>query len=209
MSTTRAERSLGLIDGVYGVAVTLVAIDVPKTMLPYLRSGDWFSIEPVAFFVVYVCQFLIMYDMWMIHKNISMESEEKFSKVSELISMILMGIVILSPGIIEDAFETMKANSDNLQSTDMNYTKLFIYSYIFVTYGLLVLLEISVKKKILIKPFLLNGLISRFILFLSSFVLGLFTIHIGWVMPVPIVIILMAILKMFLSHPEYDMQESR
>jgi hypothetical protein len=205
MSTTRAERSLGLIDGVYGVAVTLVAIDVPKTMLPYFRSGDWFSIEPAAFFAIYVFQFLIMYDVWMIHKNISMKSEEKFSKTSELISMILMGVIILSPGIIEDAFETLKANSDNIQANDMNYTKLFVYFYISLIYGLLVILEISVKKKISIKPFLFNGLISRFILFFSAFCLGLFTVNIGWVMPVPFVIILMIILKMFLSHPEYEM----
>jgi uncharacterized membrane protein len=198
MSTTRAERSLGLIDGVYAVAVTLVAIDVPKTVFPYLRSGDWFSIEPIAFLLVYVCQFLIMYDVWMIHKNISMKNEEKFSKISELISMILLGIVILSPGIIEDTFEIMKENSDNLQSTDMNYSKIFIYFYLVLIYALLVLLEISIKKKILIKPFLFNGLIARVILFLSFFVLGLFTFHVGWVMPVPIVIILMVILKMFL-----------
>jgi hypothetical protein len=146
-----------------------------------------------------------MYDVWMIHKNISMKSEEKFSKTSELISMILMGVIILSPGIIEDAFETLKANSDNIQANDMNYTKLFVYFYISLIYGLLVILEISVKKKISIKPFLFNGLISRFILFFSAFCLGLFTVNIGWVMPVPFVIILMIILKMFLSHPEYEM----
>jgi uncharacterized membrane protein len=160
MGINRAERSLGLIDGVYAVSVTLMAIDLPKIILPFLRSGNLFSIEPMAYVAVYVFQFLIIYDMWMIHKNISMTENKAFSKKTEFISMVVMGLV-------------SKGN----------------------------------KKTTL--SFIMNGVLFRFLFFLAVFVTSLVTFDFGWVLPVPVTVLVMVILKTLLSHPEYEMNDNK
>jgi hypothetical protein len=208
MSINRAERSLGLIDGVYGVAVTLVAIDVPKILMPYIRSGDFLTMEPVFYLASYVFQFLLMYDMWMIHKNISMRNEHAFSKKSEFISMAIMGLVILSPGLVGDAFSIFE-NSDDLQSPELNIMKICFYFYVVSIYGLLILMDLSKGNKIQIRPFLFNGLLFRFVIFFIALCVSLVSNLYGWVLPVPAVVLLMMLSNTFLSHPEYETEDSR
>jgi uncharacterized membrane protein len=208
MGINRAERSLGLIDGVYAVSVTLMAIDLPKIILPFLRSGNLFSIEPMAYVAVYVFQFLIIYDMWMIHKNISMTENKAFSKKTEFISMVVMGLVILSPGIIGDSFEIFERNLD-FQSTELNLTKLFLYFYFMIIYGLLILMDVSKGNKKTTLSFIMNGVLFRFLFFLAVFVTSLVTFDFGWVLPVPVTVLVMVILKTLLSHPEYEMNDNK
>ena len=104
MQNYRGERAIGLIDGVYGVAVTLVALDLPARVIPTVLSGEFLTLKGVSFSVVFICQFIIMYDMWSIHKNISMQKNKEFTKGTEFISMTVLGLVVLSPGICSEMY---------------------------------------------------------------------------------------------------------
>jgi uncharacterized membrane protein len=188
MQNYRGERAVGLIDGVYGVAVTLVALDLPARIIPTVLSGEFLTLKGVSFGVVFICQFIIMYDMWSIHKNISMKKNKEFTKVTEIISMIVLGLVVLSPGICSEMYSLFE-KSEDLQSPDINYLKIISYGYLMSLYGLLSLMN-SELKEIRINGFsFLRSVLYRFVLFLGLFLVSLITIQYGWVAPIPIIVL--------------------
>ena len=199
----RAERSLGLIDGVYGVSVTLVAIDIPRSVLPFFIAGNWLSIEPITHLAVYIFQFLLMYDMWMLHKNISMKDEESFSRKTELMSMLVLGLVVFSPGIVSESHKIFIENLD-LQSDDLNKLKIILYFYISIIYLVIFFMDNSKNKIKGIKQLFFNNIFKRCLLFFIFFIISVISNNFGWVLPVPIGILCMMLLNAFLSHPEYE-----
>ena len=66
----------GLIDGVYAIAMTLIAIDLPQLMATILNLPrtmiDNRSITMLVIyeFVAYIATFLVLYDLWSIHRCI-------------------------------------------------------------------------------------------------------------------------------------------
>lgn len=188
MRNYRGERAVGLIDGVYGVAVTLVALDLPAHVIPTILAGEFLTVKGMSFCVIFICQFIIMYDMWSIHKNISMQKDKPLTKGVEFISMMVLGLVVLSPGICSEMYSFFN-KSDDFQSPDLNYIKIISYGYLMTLYGLLFLMN-SELKEIRFNDFsFLRSVLFRFVLFLVLFLVSLITIQYGWVAPIPIIIL--------------------
>ena len=199
MQNYRGERAVGLIDGVYGVAVTLVALNLPAHVIPTILSGEFLTLKGMSFSVVFICQFIIMYDMWSIHKNISMQKNKEFTKGIEFISMMVLGLVVLSPGICSEMYSLFQ-KSENLQSPDLNYLKIISYGYLMSLYGLLCLMN-SELKEIRINDFsFLRSVFFRFVLFLVLFLVSLITIQYGWVAPIPIIVLFLFITGTLLAN---------
>ena len=188
MRNYRGERAVGLIDGVYGVAVTLVALDLPAHVIPAMLAGEFLTVKGMSFCVIFICQFIIMYDMWSIHKNISMQKNKEFTKGTEVISMIVLGLVVLSPGICSEMYSFFE-KSEDIQSPDLNYLKIISYGYLMSLYGLLFLMNSELKEIRINKFSFLRSVFYRFVLFLGLFLVSLITIQYGWVAPIPIIVL--------------------
>jgi len=188
MQNYRGERAVGLIDGVYGVAVTLVALDLPSRVVPTILAGEFLTIKGTAFSVVFICQFIIMYDMWSIHKNISMQKNKEFTKRVEFISMMVLGLVVLSPGLCSEMYSLLEKSGD-FQSPDLNYLKIISYGYLMSLYGLLFLMRPELKEIKINNFSFLRSVFYRFLLFLVLFLASLITINYGWVAPIPAIVL--------------------
>jgi len=70
-------------------------------------------------------------------------------------------------------------------------------------------MDLSKGNKIQIRPFLFNGLLFRFVIFFIALCVSLVSKLYGWVLPVPAVVLLMMLSNTFLSHPEYETEDSR
>jgi hypothetical protein len=121
--------------------------------------------------------------------------------------MVVMGLFILSPGLVGDMFDVFKKDLD-LQSQELNLSKLCIYFYVFSIYGFLFWMDVSKGNKRLLSSFSINGLLSRSLFFLFLFLISLVSFNFGWVLPVPLAIMVMVLTKTFLSHPEYERDDS-
>jgi len=188
MQNYRGERAVGLIDGVYGVAVTLVALDLPSRVVPTILAGEFLTIKGTAFIVVFICQFIIMYDMWSIHKNISMQKNKELTKRVEFISMMVLGLVVLSPGLCSEMYSLLEKSGD-FQSPDLNYLKIISYGYLMSLYGLLFLMRPELKEIKINNFSFLRSVFYRFLLFLVLFLASLITINYGWVAPIPAIVL--------------------
>ena len=86
---------IGLVDGIYAIAMTLIAIDLPQllaTLLALPKNGESYQLitRLVAYeFIAYIATFLVLYELWSVHRCIL-----KIGGLKCQIQNVLNGIVL-------------------------------------------------------------------------------------------------------------------
>lgn len=76
LSSENNEAWMGLIDGVYAVAMTMIAIELPGLVLSLIQvPNEARELAPLTAiityeFITYIATFLILYELWSFHKSI-------------------------------------------------------------------------------------------------------------------------------------------
>ena len=96
---------MGLIDGIYAIAMTLIALELPelasqlikaiKSQVELITISGLLAYELIA----YTATFLILYELWTFHKSILKISGIKHSS-QNLINGLIMALTCLGAGNI-------------------------------------------------------------------------------------------------------------
>ena len=76
LQSVDGEAWIGVLDAVYAVSMTLIAVELPElarhvASFPKNLMGDFMTIKIMLYlFVSYLCTFLLFYDVWTVHKAI-------------------------------------------------------------------------------------------------------------------------------------------
>lgn len=102
IGNTRPEQWLGLVDGLYAIAMTLLALDAPSTFFKYLKlfvdkSNSSFMLRGIYSITAYVLVFLVIYELWCYHRSTLNSLRGEFHRRQNLISGLLMAMVCLIP----------------------------------------------------------------------------------------------------------------
>jgi len=100
---TKSEHWFGLIDAVYAIAMTVLALTLPdfvgNCIELYHKSLSisylWFGLYQAAF---YFFSFLLLYEIWCFHRSFLVASSSK-SRQQNIYTGLLLGIVCLTPPI--------------------------------------------------------------------------------------------------------------
>jgi len=102
IGNTRPEQWLGLVDGLYAIAMTLLALDAPSTFFKYLKlfidkSNSSFLLRGIFSITAYILVFLVIYELWCYHRSTLNSLRGEFVRRQNLISGLLMAMVCLIP----------------------------------------------------------------------------------------------------------------
>ena len=121
LESPNAEMWMGLIDGIYAIAMTLIAIELPELASQLIGTIDQ-QVEPTTIsglliyeLIAYTATFLILYELWSFHKSILKISGIKNTHQS-LINGLILALTCLGAGNI---ILILKAKND-LASEDIN-----------------------------------------------------------------------------------------
>ncbi|MGB1776418.1 MAG: TMEM175 family protein [Synechococcus sp.] len=100
------ESWLGLLDGVYAIAMTLIAIELPELIkslyeasLKDTESGSFLNVVTIYEFVAYTATFLLLYEIWAYHKSIVRLGGIK-RLAQNLINSVILALTCLGAGNI-------------------------------------------------------------------------------------------------------------
>lgn len=105
LNRSGGESWLGLIDGVYSIAMTLIAIELPELIKSLLEISSAATsrssiIAITSFeFIAYTATFIVLYELWSYHKSILQLAGIRH-QIQNLINSLILAITCLSAGNI-------------------------------------------------------------------------------------------------------------
>jgi uncharacterized membrane protein len=95
LESPNAEMWMGLIDGIYAIAMTLIAIELPELASQLINTIDQ-QVEPTTIsglliyeLIAYTATFLILYELWSFHKSIL-----KLSGIRHTLQNLTNGLIL-------------------------------------------------------------------------------------------------------------------
>jgi len=96
----KSERLLGLVDGVYAIALTLFALELHGDLTRILESGHEVWLIVLQYSLIYCATFFLLFDLWLVHKTILMSKHNREPGSVDLLSFLALLIVTTIPGIM-------------------------------------------------------------------------------------------------------------
>ena len=99
------ESWMGLIDGIYAIAMTLIAIELPELIISLVSlrekniGADLITILIGYEFIAYTITFLMLYELWTVHKSILKLGGLK-QKLQNLLNSVILSLTSLGAGNI-------------------------------------------------------------------------------------------------------------
>jgi uncharacterized membrane protein len=146
MTSQRAERSLGLIDGIYAIALTLLALEFPGDFKNILIEGNIFKRDLFIFIGLYLSSFYLIYDVWSNHKYLSSTTEAEPSKLYDAISASLLATVVLAPAFIQTGFDLFTNNNQSHRDASLQYPIILMALFVLM-YFLLVCIDVILRDR--------------------------------------------------------------
>ena len=95
LDSDNAEAWMGLIDAIYAIAMTLIAIELPELITSLVNLGEknistGLITTLVGYeFIAYTSTFLMLYELWTVHKSIL-----KLSGIKQQVQNVLNGLIL-------------------------------------------------------------------------------------------------------------------
>ncbi|MED5384699.1 MAG: TMEM175 family protein [Cyanobacteriota bacterium] len=105
LDSDSGESWMGLIDGVYAIAMTLIAIELPELIISLVSlrekniGAELISILIGYEFIAYTITFLMLYELWAVHKSILKIGGLK-QKIQSLLNSLILSLTSLGAGNI-------------------------------------------------------------------------------------------------------------
>jgi len=143
---------LGLIDAVYGISMTLMIFNLPKTLkeiaIQYTTHPEYFGNEAFVFtinIIDYIVIFLVLYEVWCFHKTILLASSNPPHRVHGHITALILVVISVTPAyaiflINAQGHELLSLTAPSLSYLKMRSTAFFVFLSAAISYGLLTLL---------------------------------------------------------------------
>ena len=99
------ESWMGLIDGIYAIAMTFIALELPELIIALINlkekniGGDLIMILIGYEFIAYTATFLMLYELWTVHKSILKIGGLK-QKTQSLCNSLILALTSLGVGNI-------------------------------------------------------------------------------------------------------------
>ena len=210
------ESWMGLIDGIYAIAMTFIALELPELIIALINlkekniGGDLIMILIGYEFIAYTATFLMLYELWTVHKSILKIGGLK-QKTQSLCNSLILALTSLGVGnIILILNEKTKAVTSQITPNSKQITLMHDWVDNHDLFGLFTMILLALMF------FLMSllccscdshdetqdlQLLTRQLRIRSSYFLGsfLFWIPVAFGRPVPIPPALLVILFLFLS----------
>lgn len=143
---------LGLIDAVYGIAMTLMIFDLPKTLkqiaVQYTLHPQYIGNQTFDFavnIIDYILIFLILYEIWCFHKTILLASSNPPHRLHGHITAIILVFVSITPActvflLNAEGHELLSSTAPTLSYLRLRSTAFFLFLSAAISYGLLTVL---------------------------------------------------------------------
>ena len=102
IGNTRPDQWLGMVDALYAIAMTLLALEVPSNFFEYFnlfvaQQNTFFLLRGLYSILTYTIVFLIIYELWCYHKTILNLAQKELTRRQNLISGLLLANICLIP----------------------------------------------------------------------------------------------------------------
>ena len=146
MTSQRTERSLGLIDAIYAIALTLLALEFPGDFKIILIEGNIFNRNLFIFISLHLSSFYLIYDVWSNHKYLSSTTEVEPSKLYDAISASLLATVVIAPAFIQTGFDLFTNNHQSYIDAALQYP-IILMAFFVLMYFLLVCIDVILRDR--------------------------------------------------------------
>ena len=201
----KSERLLGLIDGIYAIAITLFAIDLPKDLSALIQFEHGRELALLEYGIIYSATFFLIYDMWLVHKSMLMMKETPASGNLEIFTVLTLLIVTTIPGLALQGLDVFIEHKEGAQSDALSSYHLLMLGVYGAAYLCLSLVERTLgirhtKSNIFMYSF------GRALIFGAAFIVSIATYLLwsGYVLPVPVVVLVMVVSGVALRHSTDD-----
>ena len=202
--TIGIKQHLGLIDGIYAIAMTLLGFKLPELYSEIIKNNMYESIKTLdllRWITTYLVVFFLLYEIWAFHRTITEHSKDNATRYQTLITIGILMIVTLLPAVhsafIEGELNIILGNMGgiNIISHDLETTEYFLR---FSVYLLMAILALNAAKDEkwsidLYKRILIRAMIFFILAFVAS--LGIMENHLY-----PIPSIIYVILSIFFDN---------
>lgn len=142
----------GLIDAVYGIAMTLMIFNLPKTLKDIARQYAHhpedikFQTFDFAIHIVdYLLVFLILYEIWCFHKTILLASSNPPHRLHGHITAIILALASVSPAytvflLDEEGHELLSSAGPSLAYLQLRSSAFYLFLLAAIGYAMLALL---------------------------------------------------------------------
>ena len=143
---------LGLIDAVYGIGMTLMVFNLPKTLkdiaIQYSLHPQYISNQRFDFavhIIDYILIFLVLYELWCFHRTILMASSNPPHRLHGHITALVLVIVSITPActvflINAEGHLLLTHAAANLSFLRLRSTAFYLLLLPALSYGLLTIL---------------------------------------------------------------------
>jgi len=116
----KSEQWLGLIDALYGIAMTLLALEIPSSFEEFFKlfadkSNLAYLFKGLISIGTYFLIFLVIYEVWCYHRCILVLNQGASSRRQNLITGLLLALICLVPAwtsfIVTHYTEAFSTNS--------------------------------------------------------------------------------------------------
>lgn len=159
LNQQNSEPWMGLVDGIYAIAMTLIAIELPELADSLLKAdAKAFELGPLtAIFIyeltAYTTTFLILYELWTFHKAILFLAGLR-KHTQNLINGLILAITCLGAGNVivilkaknetsTRALEQGATHSDLMKSWIGNSDQLVLVNVLIVAFSFLMMSELA------------------------------------------------------------------
>lgn len=199
----KSEHLLGLVDGVYAIALTLFALDLNKDLTVLLQYESGKAAALFEYGLLYIATFFLIFDMWLVHKSVLVSKEKQPIRNSEILTVLTLLIVTTIPGLALQSLDVFIESKGGVQSQMLAPYHLLMLGIYAGGYACLALVERShgvrhTRNNVFGYSF------GRALIFGIAFIASTFTYFIwsGYVVSVPVIVLVMLISGMALRHGE-------
>ncbi|MDA9941531.1 TMEM175 family protein [Luminiphilus sp.] len=197
----KSERLLGLVDGVYAIALTLFALELHEDLTKILESEHGVPLALLKYSLVYCATFFLLFDLWLVHKTILMSKHDREPSSVDLLSFLALLIVTTIPGIMLAGLDVFIDEQLGAQTSSVSTYRLLGLGIYWLGYCSLILLERSLdvrhsKHNI---RYLSSGRAIVFSVALGISCVSYFLFS-DYVVPLPLVVAVMLASKIALKH---------
>lgn len=143
----KSERILGLVDGIYAIALTLFALELPNNLARILQDGDGVTLVLLEYSLVYCATFYLLFDLWLVHKTILMSKHDREPRSVDWLSFLALLIVTAIPGLVLAALDVFTEENVSHQAASVSIYRFLVLAIFWLGYCSLALLERSLHER--------------------------------------------------------------